>query len=63
MGFVLQLSSNTTTTRWETHLRPRTMGLTNSEDIFGDVDGLIRVQRGWLTEEVDFGVFGRFLKT
>ena len=43
-------------------MRPRTMGLTNSEDIFGDVDGLIRVQRGWLTEEVDFGVFGRFLK-
>ena len=44
-------------------MRPRTMGWTESEDIFGDVDGLIRVQRGWLTEEVDFGVFGRFLKT
>ena len=44
-------------------MRPRTMGLTNSEDIFGEVDGLIRVQRGWLTEEVDFGVIGKFLKT
>ena len=38
--------------RWETHLKPRTMGWTNTEDIFGDVDGLIREQRGWLTEEV-----------
>ena len=28
------------------------MGWTNGEDIFGDVDGLIREQRGWLTEEV-----------
>ena len=28
------------------------MGWTNTEDIFGDVDGLIREQRGWLTEEV-----------
>ena len=28
------------------------MGWTTGEDIFGDVDGLIREQRGWLTEEV-----------
>ena len=33
-------------------MKPRTMGWTNAEDIFGDVDGLIREQRGWLTEEV-----------
>ena len=32
------------------------MGWTKSEDIFGDVDVLIRVQRGWLTEEVGFGI-------
>ena len=30
------------------------MGWTGGEDIFGDVDGLIREQRGWLTEEVNF---------
>ena len=30
------------------------MGWTSGEDIFGDVDGLIREQRGWLTEEVVF---------
>ena len=45
-------SSNWSPTRWETHLKPRTMGWTNVEDIFGDVDGMIREQRGWLTEEV-----------
>ena len=38
--------------RWETHLRPRRLGRSQGDDVFGEVDGLERVQRGWLTEEV-----------
>ena len=38
--------------RWETHLRPRRLGRGHGDDVFGAVDGLVRVQRGWLTEEV-----------
>jgi len=40
--------------RWESHLHPRklTWAPSPQEDVFGQVDGQTRVQRGWLTEEV-----------
>jgi len=40
--------------RWESHLHPRRLSWTDApqEDVFGQVDGETRVQRGWLTEEM-----------
>ena len=41
--------------RWETHFIPRTVDLGSGPvertDIFGDIGGLERIQRGWLTDE------------
>jgi len=41
--------------RWETHFIPRTADLRQDSqertDSFGDIGGLTRVQRGWLTDE------------
>ena len=50
---VLQLPDQTTIVRrWETHLLPRQV-LGGGGDVFGrDGAGRVRVQRGWLAEEV-----------
>ena len=41
--------------RWETHYIPRTVDLrperSERMDMFGDIGGVRRVQRGWLTDE------------
>jgi len=43
--------------RWETHLLPRKIGKNSncsekSADTFGIIDGIHRIQRGWLTDEM-----------
>ena len=49
---VLQLDTSTIVRRWETHLLPRQV-LGGGGDVFGrDGAGRVRVQRGWLAEEV-----------
>ena len=51
---VLQLDTSTIVRRWETHLLPRqVLGGGGGGDVFGrDGAGRVRVQRGWLAEEV-----------
>lgn len=40
---------------WETHLEPRIINLESAEgnrvDTFGEVDGVEKIDRGWLTSE------------
>jgi len=38
--------------RWENHTHPRRVMEEAREDVFGKVDGVVSVQRGWLTEEI-----------
>jgi len=39
--------------RWETHLLPRIVKYSKDEvDTFGEMDGKVRIQRGWLAEEM-----------
>ena len=44
---------STVVRRWETHQDPRRLDAEKREDVFGEVAGVHRVQRGWLTEEVE----------
>lgn len=50
--------------RWETHLQPRVIPSDNSDynkriDTFGDVDGMEKIDRGWLTTDtvIQFKLF------
>ncbi|XP_023327915.1 glycerophosphocholine phosphodiesterase GPCPD1 isoform X2 [Eurytemora carolleeae] len=38
--------------RWETHLQPRRVTEETPCDEFGKINGLVSIQRGWLTEEM-----------
>lgn len=48
-------TENVIVRRWETHLAPRVIpelgDTSESHDIFGDVNGVIKIDRGWLTCE------------
>lgn len=42
--------------RWETHLKPRAILIDNahssaSDDIFGEINGIEKIDKGWLTNE------------